>query len=54
MKVYRVEVNSNGWKYNSVSTAGDIEDATQSAYLAVEKFGDFEEWEMNIYTVNVL
>ena len=52
MKVYRVEVNSNGWKYNSV--AGDIECATLDGILAVKKFGDFEEWEMNIYTVNVL
>ena len=51
MKVYRVEVNSNGWKYNSV--AGDINRATLDGILAVEKFGD-EEWEMNIYTVNVL
>lgn len=53
MKVYRVEVNSNGWRYNS-SVAGDIECATHDGILAVEKFGNPEEWEMNIYMVNVL
>ena len=52
MKVYHVEVNSNGWKYNSV--AGDIDCATLDGMTAVEKFGDFGEWEMNIYTVNIL
>lgn len=52
MNVYSVEVYSNGWKYNAV--AGDIECATLDGILAVKKFGDFEEWEMNIYTVNVL
>ena len=50
--VYSVEVYSNGWKYNSV--AGDIECATLDGILAVEKFGDFGEWEMNISMVNVL
>ena len=56
MRVYRVEVNSNGWKYNSV--AGDIECATLDGILAVRRFVGFDdkemEWEMNIYTVNVL
>ena len=52
MKVYRVEVQSNGWRYNSV--AGDVECATLYGILAVEKFGNPEEWEMNISMVNVL
>ena len=53
MKVYRVEVNGNGWRYNSV--AGDIDCATLYGVLAVKRFGDFDdEWEMNISMVNVL
>ena len=51
-RVYRVEVSSNGWKYNSV--AGDIDCATIYGILAVEKFGDSDDWEMNISMVNVL
>ena len=50
--VYSVEVYSNGWKYNSV--ARDIERATMDGIIAVEKFGDSDEWEMNISMVNVL
>lgn len=57
MKVYRVDVNINGWKYNS--TAGDVECATLDGILAVRRFGGFDddemkEWEMNISMVNVL
>ena len=56
MKVYRVEVNSNGWRYNSA--AGDIECATLDGILAVRRHGGFDdemnEWEMNISMVNVL
>ena len=52
MNVYSVEVYSTGWKYNSV--AGDIDCATLDGILAVKKFGDFCEWEMNISMVNVL
>ena len=54
--VYHVEVNSNGWSYNS--TAGDVECATLDGILAVRRFGGFDEdmseWEMNISMVNVL
>lgn len=47
MKVYHVEVTSNGWKYNSV--AGDIDCATLDGIMALRRFGKFEEeWEMNI------
>ena len=52
MKVYHVEVNSNGWKYNSV--AGDIDCATLDGMTAVEKFGDFGEWEMNISNISMM
>lgn len=52
MNVYSVEVYSNGWMYNSVS--GDVDCATSDWMNAVEKFGDTEEWEMNISMVNVL
>ena len=52
MKVYHVEVYSNGWRYNSV--AGDIDCATLDGILAVKKFGDFSEWEMHISMVTVL
>ena len=56
MKVYSVEVHSNGWEYDSV--AGDIDCATLDGILAVRRFGGFDdemnEWEMNISTVNVL
>lgn len=59
MKVYHVEVNINGWKYDSV--AGDIDCATLDGILAVRRFGGFDdemdemnEWEMNISMVNVL
>ena len=55
MKVYHVEVNGNGWDYDSV--AGDIDCATLAGILAVRRFGGFddgEEWEMNISMVNVL
>lgn len=56
MKVYSVEVHSNGWKYDSV--AGDIDCATLDGILAVRRFGGFDgemnEWEMNISMVNVL
>ena len=52
MNVYNVEVHSNGLEYNSV--AGDIDCATLYGILAVKKFGDFCEWEMNISMVNVL
>ena len=52
MNVYSVEVYSKGWKYNSA--AGDIDCATLDGILAVKKFGDFCEWEMNISMVNVL
>ena len=52
MKVYRVYVDSNGWKYNCV--AGDIDCATLYGILAVEKFGGSDDWEMNISMVNVL
>ena len=52
MKVYHVEVYSNGWNYNS-SVAGDIDYATRDGNYAIEKFGN-DEWEMNISMVNVL
>ena len=56
MKVYHIEVNGNGWRYSAA--AGDIEGATLEGSLAVRRFGGFDdemsEWEMNIYTVNVL
>ena len=52
MNVYSVEVYSNGWKYNSVS--GDIDCATLDGMTAVERFGDSDEWDMNISMVNVL
>ena len=52
MNVYNVEVESNGWRYDSV--ACDIERATMDGIIAVEKFGDSDEWEMNISMVNVL
>lgn len=58
MKVYHVEVNINGWRYNS--TAGDVECATLDGILAVRRFGCFDdeknewEWEMDISMVNVL
>ena len=43
MNVYNVEVQSNGWRYNSA--AGDVECATLEGILAVRRFGDIEEWE---------
>ena len=52
MKVYRVYVDSNGWNYNCV--AGDIERATLDGILAVERVGNFDEWEMHISMVNEL
>lgn len=52
MKVYHVEVYSNGWNYKS--SVADIDCATLDGILAVKKFGDFCEWEMNISMVNVL
>ena len=51
MKVYHVEVLSNGWAYNSV--AGDVECATLDGISFIEKFGN-EEWEMSISMVNIL
>lgn len=52
MKVYHVEVNSNGWRYSAA--AGDIDCATLTGIIAVEKFGDFEDWEMNISCTTVV
>lgn len=52
MNVYNVDVQGNGWKYNSV--AGDIDCATLYGILAVKRFGAFDEWEMNISMVKEL
>ena len=52
MNVYKIQVNSNGWSYSSI--AGDIERATSDALLAVEKFGENDEWEMHISMVHEL
>ena len=49
---YRVEVNSNGWSYSSV--AGDIDCATLDGILAVERFGNFDEWEMHISHISIV
>lgn len=47
MKVYHVEVSSNGWRYSAA--AGDIDAGTLDGILAVKRFGNFEDdWEMNI------